>query len=66
MAMGGQRAADWPEILAYMQAVKLDLEPWEVETLHQMCSAFAEGLSLTDPLAWSPLEKARRSESEAR
>lgn len=67
LPMGGHRAADWPEIWPFLQATGRDFDAWETETLHAMCEAFSEHHARLSPLAYSPVELARReAEKKAR
>lgn len=63
MAMGGHRAADWPEIWAFIQATGRRYSQWEVEALHEMCGAFSDGFRRVNPLAKSPVEMEREKEA---
>lgn len=54
--MGGYRAADWPEIVAYSQACG-PFERWELELLRDMCVAFVDGLRIgANPMGKPPIE----------
>jgi len=58
LAMGGIRAADWPEIAPFMQATKSISDAWEAETLHSMCSAFCDGFHAgQNSFGISPMER---------
>lgn len=58
LAMGGFRAADWPEIWPFMQATGAVSEPWEARALYDMCAAFVRGFETgRSPLGISPMER---------
>jgi len=41
--MGGLRATDWPEIMAFAQGTGRVSEPWEIEQLYDMAQAYVAG-----------------------
>lgn len=54
----GIRAADWPEISAFIAATNDISEPWEAKALRRMCSAYADGLMTGEkPLGIPPMER---------
>jgi hypothetical protein len=65
MAMGGVRAADWPEIAPFMQVTGA-LTRDEAVLLHRMCQAYAAGFQLgQEARAWSPMELYEREENQS-
>lgn len=66
MAMGGERATDWPEIYPFMQATGLIVEPWEALALHQMCRSYCAGFTAGQVAsARSPMEIKEREENQS-
>jgi hypothetical protein len=56
--MNGVSATDWDVIDPFARATGLVQEPWEMITLHEMCSAYASGLHEgKDPLSIAPAER---------
>lgn len=52
------RATDWPEILAFAHATGRISEPWEFETLFDMCVGYFEAREAgADPLAIAPVDQ---------
>lgn len=41
--MGGQRPADWPEIVAFAQGTRRVSEPWEIELLYDLAQDYLAG-----------------------
>jgi hypothetical protein len=58
MPMGGLRAADWPEIAAFMDATGLISDSEDAVILHDLCEAFRRGLEAgKDPFKIPPMDR---------
>jgi len=56
--MGGLRAADWPEIAAFMDATGLISDSEDAVILHDLCEAFRRGLEAgKDPFKIPPMDR---------
>lgn len=54
-AIGGASPVPWAEILAFTQALGLELETWEARQLRHMSEAYVEGLTRgRQPMVTSP------------
>lgn len=54
----GLRSADWPEIDAFARVTGRIGDPWEAETLFDMCRAYLrESQAGEDPLAIAPVDR---------
>lgn len=56
----GLRAADWPEIAAFIAATQDITEHWEAKALHRMCGAYFSGFTVGEkPLGKEPMQRER-------
>lgn len=59
----GEVSADWPVIEAFARCTGRISEPWEIETLFEMCEAYQAGLETgANPLAIPPVEQIESAE----